>query len=161
MKKIDISTRRHPNTFTIVDDEDYDELNKLKWHRSDTGYAVRRYKVNGIKTTFRMHRIIINAPKEKEVDHINCDPLDNRKCNLRTCTRHENLLNRRVVPNTSSKYKGVTWYKPYKKWRAMIGYKKKPMHIGYFDSEIDAAISYNDAAIKYFGEFANLNNIPA
>ena len=60
---------------------------------------------------------------------------------------------------TTSKYKGVSWHKASKKWRACISHNDKHKHIGTFEIELAAAIAYNDAAIKYFGDFALLNDL--
>jgi predicted GIY-YIG superfamily endonuclease len=59
--------------------------------------------------------------------------------------------------NTTSKYKGVSWFKRDECWRSWIHYNGKQQHLGYFHLEIDAANAYDEAAKKYFGEFANLN----
>jgi hypothetical protein len=96
---------------------------------------------------------------KKCVDHINGNGLDNRKSNLRLCERHENALNRVINYNNVSGYKGVSWFKPIKKWRAQIQYKKVVYYLGCFNKRIDAAKAYNAAALKYHGEFANLNKI--
>lgn len=92
------------------------------------------------------------------VDHINGDGLDNRKENLRSCTNTENQRNQKKVRGIS-KYKGVSLLGG--KWRASIRYKegraRRRIRIGPFDSEICAAMAYDNAAIKYHGEFASLN----
>jgi AP2 domain-containing protein/HNH endonuclease len=106
-----------------------------------------------------LHRLIMNAPADKEVDHINGDTLDNRRCNLRICSHKENLRNQKLPKNSKSGYKGVTWYKRIKKWRSHIRLNKKQIHLGYFDDIKLAANAYNEAAIKYFGEFAKLNDL--
>ena len=78
-------------------------------------------------------------------------------CNLRLCTHTQNQHNKDPITNVSSKYKGVSWHKSKNKWRAVVYLKKRQIYLGRFDSEIDAAIAYNNAAIKYFGDFARLN----
>jgi hypothetical protein len=79
---------------TLVDDDDYDLLISIgKWHLSDTGYAVNRSRFNGKKKTIRMHRVVNKTPKHLVTDHINRNPLDNRKSNLRSVTQKENMSN--------------------------------------------------------------------
>jgi len=93
------------------------------------------------------------------VDHINGDNLDNRKKNLRLCTYAENNRNRKPLENKTSKYKGVGLNKNYKikTWQARIVKNSKRYSLGYFKNEKEAALAYNQAAKKYFGEFAYLN----
>lgn len=106
-----------------------------------------------------MHRLIMEAKQQQKVDHINGDGLDNRKENLRFATTSENAMNKCSTKNKSSSYKGVSWYKRYKKWQAQIKFKGKSIYIGIFDTEIEAAKAYDNKAKELFGEFAKLNNI--
>src|SRR5438046_10138236 len=92
------------------------------------------------------------------VDHINGYPIDNTTRNLRIVTSVQNHHNRRKnKKNTSSKYKGVTWDKKSSVWRAQITNNKKHIHLRFFNTEEEAAKPYNEAAKKYFGEYARLN----
>ena len=95
--------------------------------------------------------------KNEEVDHINNNGLDNRRCNLRLATRQQQNMNRKKLKGCSSRYKGVYWAKNRKKWCVRIEFNAKVMFLGYFESEIKAGKAYDEAAIKYFGEFARLN----
>lgn len=114
----------------------------------------------GKHVTLRMHRIITNAPQDKQVDHINGNPLDNRKCNLRVCTQKENSRNReKRKEKTSSIYKGVCFHKRKHKWQASITLDGKLIHLGYFKTQNEAALIYNEAAKKYHGEFAKFNKV--
>lgn len=95
------------------------------------------------------------------VDHINGNGLDNRRSNLRLATAFQNLANMAIRPHTSQ-YKGVSYYKhrtSYKKWVAEIRCNRKRVRLGAFESEIEAARAYNEAAKNLFGEFARLNPI--
>ena len=105
-----------------------------------------------------MHRIIMNPPPHLYIDHINHNTLDNRKTNLRFATPAQNTRNARYPKkNTSSKYRGVWFNKQTKKWRSQISINRKRKQIGYFKNEIDAAKAYDQAAKKYYQDFAVLN----
>jgi len=159
------SFRRIPLTrgkYAIVDPEDYDQLNKHKWHTNkgrNTCYAVRTAFKDGKRIHTKMHRVILNAPGHLLVDHINHSGLDNRKANLRTATCAQNNVNRASykTKNSPSKYKGVYWSKRDKKWQVQICYNYKIKTIGLFDDEIQAAKAYDTAARKYHKDFAVLN----
>lgn len=148
------------NKRILVDDDDYEWLSKFKWNIGGNGYV---YTSPSKYAFILMHRLILNLSNKKKsiVDHINGNPLDNRKSNLRECHRSgENLANRRKQKGLySSKYKGVSWGKSRQKWISSIGFKNKSISLGRFDKEIDAAKAYNAAARKYFGQFALLNKI--
>ena len=146
---------------TIVDESDYDWLNKWKWQYAtvrDAGYAVHAIRSElGKYDVVRMHRLIMNPSEEMYIDHINGDRLDNRRCNLRICTNTQNSQNRKI--KKGRKYKGVCLERRNNKWRAYIDVNKIRINLGTFIYEIDAANAYNEAAIKYFGEFARLNPV--
>jgi hypothetical protein len=103
-----------------------------------------------------LHRFIMNIPKEMEVDHINGDTLDNRKVNLRVCTKSENNCNRKINQNNTSGYKGVSYKMSRHKWCAKIGVNNKNIHLGYFDSPEEAYAAYCIASKKYHGEFGRI-----
>lgn len=145
----------------LVDAEDYDWLNQWKWYASKqkngSFYAMRRIKENGKRFPVLMHRIIIKTPKNMETDHINRNGLDNRKYNLRICTNSQNQMNRGKPKNNKSGYKGVYWNKKDKRWRAEIMVNQHLNFLGNFSMKEDAALAYNKAAIKHYGEFAYQN----
>lgn len=149
--------------YAIVDSENFKELNKYKWCCVN-GYAQRSF-YHGIKngkiitSGLLMSRIILNAPIGKQVDHINHNTLDNRKCNLRIATHAENQHNRKKSKNKSSRYKGVSYKKSRKKWIAKIKLNKKSYWLGSFLSEKDAAKAYNKASKKYHGKFSFVNKL--
>jgi hypothetical protein len=78
----------------MIDASDLHIVNSIKWHVSGSGYAVWRGIKDGKKQTIRMHRLITNCPKGLVVDHINHNPLDNRRDNIRVCTQSDNMRNR-------------------------------------------------------------------
>ena len=151
----------------IVDDEDYKWVSEWKWHVYENRgnyYAARRKR--GVRTigrsTIFMHREIVirNFGKIDDgmhTDHANGNGLDNRKSNLRICTPAQNQYNSRVRAGGTSKYKGVLWRRERGKWISVLRISGKHIHLGTFTNEIDAAIAYDSAAIKYFGEFARTN----
>lgn len=154
MKKIKLTR----NKYTIVDDEDYEILSKYKWYCTNAGYAQKDiYKE---KKKYLMHRVILNAFKGEVVDHINGNPLDNRKQNLRKSTQCLNTKNVKCNRrNNTSGYKGVSFNKKYQKWEAYITFNYKHIFLGYFDKKNDAGKSYNNKAKELFGEYSNLNKI--
>ena len=133
-----------------VDDEDFELLRKYRWRENDEGYAARSSK----GATYQMHRLIMRASRGVMIDHINNKPLDNRKANLRLCTNAQNQMNRGKQSNNTSGYKGVSWEKRQKKWRACIEVAGKAISIGYFKDKLQAHEAYKEAAKKYHGEFA-------
>jgi len=179
----------------LVDDEDYDRVMEAvitytptgkprkgtgKWyaHEVTPGYI---YAMNGPRDV-AVHRVIMNAPKGMDVDHINGDRLDNRKENLRICTRAQNCQNKKLRRDSKSGYKGVyervgrrkytskktgkvTWYVPERKkpFKAYISDpttaypKKRHISLGHYATAEEAARVYDKAAKEIHGEFAYLN----
>lgn len=152
MKQIPLSR----GTFALVDDEDFIFLSQWKWNCNGQGYA-SRYNPNGKHrgSAIFMHRVILGSDEGTIVDHINGDPLDNRRCNLRVCTTAQNSYNRKVRKDSKTGVKGITRHG--NKWRAKISINKKRTIIGDFKNIDEASKAYNDAALKYYGDFARLS----
>lgn len=149
--------------FAIVDDEDYEMLSSIGKWSLNAGYAARTQRskeTDGKQKFISMHRLILNAPKEYIVDHINGNKLDNRKSNLRLCTDSQNLKNQGKRKANTSGYKGVFWHIRQNRWIAKLYSNKKCIYLGMYDCPIEAAKAYNAGALKHHGEFANLNQIP-
>lgn len=139
----------------IIDDEDYNLISYYKWsaHKDNRMYYARAWGKER-KKMLRMHRVIMNAKSNQQIDHINHNGLDNRKSNLRFVNQNQQSQNsRKFQSKTTSKYKGVRYQ--WKKWEVNI----QRDYIGRFDEEIDAAKAYNKEAIKRFGKYACLNQI--
>lgn len=136
----------------LIDKDDYEVVNKINWTVSKNNVVASK--------NYLLHRYLLNIKdKSLVIDHINHNPKDNRKSNLRICTAHQNAMNCSIPINNTSGYKGVSWSKQHSKWISYIKYKYKKIHIGLFNNKIDAAIAYNDMAKKLFGQFACLNKI--
>lgn len=160
----------------LVDDEDFDNVNQFKWsvvNGKYTCYARHTFNVNGKASSIGMHAFILKTPKGLQVDHIDHNGLNNQRSNIRNCTKSQNAMNQ--TANGTSKYigvslhtirtkyirnriKGISIY-TYTCWIATIKHKGKYIYLGSFKIEEEAAKTYNEAAIKYHGKFANLNNI--
>ena len=145
----------------IIDDEDYERLVGDSWelNRQGRGYGVRKgRKGRGEPRTVHMHRAVLNAPAGVQIDHINGNSLDNRKCNLRYADTQKNAFNRKK-PNVpcSSKYKGVFRRKNRPSWYARIKYNDKHIELGVYPDEDLAAAAYNFASKVMFGEFRREN----
>ena len=136
----------------LIDIEDIDKVKNIKWGLDGRGY-VYNAKVG------RLHRFLMGPSDNKVVDHINHNKLDNRKSNLRICSIQQNIMNssKQKRRNTTSKYKGVCFYKQNRKWVVHISINGKLKSLGYYESEEEAAIAYDKAAILHFGEFASIN----
>lgn len=140
---------------TLVDDEDYEGLSQFSWRRV-RGYAVSSV---GERVILRLHRAILQAPEGLEVDHVNGNTLDNRKENLRLCTRQQNMCNQRVSKANTSGRKGVSWRKDLASWAAYITVHGKRVHLGFFLDRDDAAKAYDVASRKLHGEFGLQNGL--
>ena len=127
---------------------------------TQTFYAVTSvHKDGGGQWHPIMHRIILGlTDRTIHVDHIDHNGLNNRRSNLRECSSQQNRFNVRSRRGTS-KFKGVWWDKNRRVWRAGIKKDKRNREIGSFSTEEEAALAYNEAAIRLFGEFAHLNVI--
>lgn len=143
--------------FAVVDDEDFAFLSQYSWYLISRKYAARDVRDDGTKKTVYMHRIVASAPNGMDVDHINRNQLDNRRSNLRVCTKSQNLANRPKQTNNKSGFKGVYYHKPLKKWTAQIAVAGRSIHLGVFKDPREAAMAYNKSAAEYHGEFAHIN----
>lgn len=163
MKKIDVSTPKFPNTFALVDDQDFDFLSQWKWYRHGDGrkgYVQRRESGR----TISMHRVILGATDGEFVDHRDGDGLNNQRSNLRICNLRDNARNIRKTSNRkSSRFLGVHFDRARKAFVGQVRVMRKLVWFGRFQAEEEAAIARDAAAILHHGEFASLNfpTIPA
>lgn len=144
---------------TLVDSEDYERLMPYKWsanpadQRRENWYVAT--SVKGKK--LYMHRFILGAPKGMLVDHWNGNGLDNRRENIRLCTRSQNCVNRRFGYSPASGFRGVYLIPGGASYMARIWTGGKSTQLGYFATAAEAARAYDVAAFDRFGEFAVLN----
>lgn len=158
MNDIFILSLQNTDQLCLIDVEDKDKVTSRKWwwygsknHR----YAVT-YDNNQYPRTILLHRFLTAF---KRTDHKNGVRFDNRKLNLRNCSQRQNCANRVKSAGYTSKFKGVSWEKANKKWRAQIKSRTSAIYLGLFDDETEAAIAYNNKAKELFKEFALLNEV--
>lgn len=137
---------------TMIDLEYVELVKKYKWGLTNHGYVF----CSSIRQ--QLHRFIMNPPEGMVVDHINHNPLDNRRDNLRICTQHENSFNSSISSNNKSGIIGVHFDKERNKWQAKIQVNGKTKYLGRYNTLEEAAEARRQAEIEYFGEYAPTNN---
>lgn len=158
MKRIPLSGT---NRFAIVDDSDYPIVSRFEWRLRNYGHL--HYAGTGGSPAVAMHRLVMGClgERSKIVDHVNGNGLDNRRENLRFCTHTQNYYNARKRKNTTSKYKGVSFFRATGQWRAQLHYRENGnvvrLELGLHDDESIAGRAYDASARQYFKEFARLN----
>ena len=148
--------------WALVELPDYYRLKNFNWYLGGNGkefYAFRNIKIGPGKTKMvSMHRMILDPPPHLLVDHKNNNTLDNRRSNLRLATHAENACNRpKIKSKTSSQYIGVYLEKRTGRYTSKIRIDGIRLWLGRFNSELEAAKAYDEAARRYHGEFARLN----
>lgn len=157
--------------FALIDQSDLTLVSKFKWcaHKhwhTKKFYAYSHdpsvwYVKSRTPVVIKMHRIILGITDPFIfVDHKDGNPLNNTRTNLRVCSAQDNNRNlSKVRKDSKFKYRGVHQVNGSKKFGARIGINGKKISLGWYETQEQAAQAYNDAAIKYFGEFASLNKI--
>lgn len=141
-----IISKKYGRIYFKIDEDDYNKIINEGFKISISNYTTKHpylklyKKINNKKTYILLHRFITKCPKDKVVDHINHDTLDNRKSNLRICTQRENSENMITI---RTGYVGITFYEPTKKWRAGICINNKSYHIGYYNTIQEAVNARN------------------
>jgi hypothetical protein len=150
----------------LIDDEDFPRVSAYKWHTASSygkRYAVRKQYIKGgkgyLSKQIFLHLFIMPAPEGMTIDHINGNSLDNRKANLRPASHLNNSRNAKLRRDNTTGFKGVRRLPNVRtpKWAAGICVNGHPHHLGVFTSPEEAARAYDEAARKYFGEYARLN----
>lgn len=158
MKKIPLMGNAGKGKYALVDDEDYEVLSWFRWNYS-SGYA---YSVprKGFKP-LKMHRLILGqTDRNRVVDHINLNKLDNRRNNIIIVSTGQNALRRSKNRINTSGHKGVGFHKATGLWQAYFKHQGKQVSLGFYKDPIHASIAYNVAAKLLYGEFAACNPIP-
>lgn len=127
-----------------IDISDLEQVNTYKWYLTSKGYAETKIRTEQNKRkSVRMHRYILNADPCYQVDHIDGNPLNNKRSNLRLVTHRQNLQNRHH--KKSSKYPGVSWDWNTHKWKAQITVNRKNLYLGVYQTEEQAYQIYKNA----------------
>ena len=145
------------NEMFYFDLEDYDKIKSIGWSCNNQGYIIGNITINGKQKKIRLHRLIMDFPKNMVVDHINGNKLDNRKNNLRICSNRENVFNSSASKRNKLGVKGVSITRC-NTYQAQIQIDGKLKYLGSYKTIKEASDAYDNAAKKYFGEFARLNN---
>lgn len=156
MKKLLLSG--NAERFVLIDDEDFEPLSKWKWYFNGR-YAMREGNLAGQSKTIYMHRFIMNTPKGMYTDHIDMNPLNNQKSNLRICTNSQNNFNKIKQKNNTSGYKGIDWVKKDKVWRIRLNKNKKTVFLAYSKNLTEAVKIYNQAVREHHGTYGRLNEL--
>ena len=143
----------------IFDKEDYEKISKYTWYKNKNGYVLSNSYVDGKRKTVHMHRLVMDVDNEFVIDHINRNPSDNRKQNLRACTQNKNCINKSTRKNNKSGVVGVYYERSSGKWYAQISIEGKHMTLGAFDNKNDAINARRSAEEKYFGDFFDHDSI--
>jgi len=146
----------------FIDSDDIEMVNLYNWNVMFSRRTQYALTLDDFGHRLLMHRQIIDAPRGTQVDHVNGNGLDNRRCNLRFATAQQNAANaaKPRISGCTSIYKGVYLElsgQRKKRWRAGIRVDSKRIHLGSFATEAEAAVAYNKAATEHFGEYARLN----
>lgn len=145
----------------VVDDEDAERVLRHCWFllrkRNGRIQAARaKIKMLGTWRTVLLHHLLMPIPAGRQIDHINGDPLDNRRGNLRVCSNSQNAMNRHRVVGRAP-YKGVHWHVAHHRWEAHIKINGRLIQLGGFIDHVSAAKAYDEMAIRLFGEYARTN----
>ena len=145
----DVKTLKINNREVTIDDEDFDRVSRITWYIDQANYV--RHKDR--KWQESLHRFIlgVSGPCDYEIDHINGNGLDNRRCNLRKVQHWENMHNRSIQSNNRSGHKGVSWNPIQHAWHSYIWINKKRLHLGYHKDWQEAVRVREEAETIHLG----------
>jgi len=168
---INISTKKYPNQWAVVDVWNFSWLNQWKWFskivngkatcivRSMCLLDFKKYKTKTKRGDIKMHRVIKNVIENPDVilDHNNRLPYDNREINIRECNKFENGRNSGLRRSNVLGFKGLSLDKRNGSWGCIIKINGRQLCISGFKTALEAAIIYDKLALKFHGEFACTN----
>lgn len=163
MKLLPLGGKYGVGKFAMLDDEDYERVKRWVWQLKKHGYINRigKERRNGKRrsVTFLLHRVIMNAPKGMEVDHIHGNLLDLRKSELRICRPTENHRNKGKTTSwkTISKYLGLVYRPTKRRWVGYVIKDGRKYNTPHFHEEHHAALARDMLAVALKGEFARTN----
>lgn len=143
----------------FIDAEDYPRVKTVTWYATECYYRSGVFYVSDCSGS-SLHKFLLEPPKGYEVDHIDLNPLNNRRGNLRLCTHQQNQCNQPLQRNNSSGVTGVSFYPRRGRYRARIKASQLDIHLGYFDTFVEAVQARNEGMKLMFGEYARLNRVP-
>lgn len=135
----------------------YEKIKDVKFYRSEKNAPKKRTYITDCRGN-RIHTYLLGETPGYEVDHINLDTFDNRRCNLRVCTHQQNQCNQPLQKNNISGVTGVSFYAPRKKYRARIKICQHDIHLGYYETFEAAVQARNIAMSCMFGEYGIYND---
>ena len=138
----------------IVDEDKYYDLKMFSWHINKNGHV---YMTDENKKHVMLDKFLLEYDGNDVINHIDGNKLNNKISNLRIITKAQSAMSRKSAPNSSTQYIGVSFTKQTNKWKATIQVDKKAKHLGFFDTEIEAAKARDIATKEYYGEFGTLN----
>lgn len=153
---IPLNGKKGYGKYAIIDADDFDLVSQHKWHINEERGSVESCNSKN-KQNIKIHRLIMEhhfGDSNLIIDHIDRDPLNNRKSNLRFCTYQENTFNKSKQKNCKSGVRGVYWDKSRSKWAAQIQINLKIIPLGRFEKFEDAVKARKEAEKKYYGDFA-------
>lgn len=159
---LDVSSKCFPNMRAVIDAHNLHWLSSWKWGLAPNGkgtlYVRRKQWIDGKQKIIYLHRQIMGFPDGFQIDHADCNTLNNTENNLRICTPSQNGGNQRQRKNNKiSRFKGVNLNCTGSRWVAGIRHNKKDYFLGSFATEKEAAVAYDVAARKFFKQFARTN----
>lgn len=159
--KFIVPSSKYGDKEVLIDDEDWERIKKYRWfiwkhHNKFYVMSTIYNKITKETKNFSLHRLIMNFPKNMQINHIDGNGLNNQKNNLRVCTQAENLRNSKKSKNNTSGYKGVSYNKYAKKYDARIMIDHKQIFLGNFKTLELAYVAYCKASKKYHGKFGRV-----